>query len=175
MELNRYAKFLDSHEPVPVLEATYGEIARLTSASSPEKLSLRPATGKWSAREIVAHLADCEFIFGFRLRQTLSLDNPTIERFDQDRWAARYANHDLVSALSTFGAARHWNLLLISGTTPAERDRPIQHPIRGRMSFQTIVEIMAGHDLNHLAQMRELVGGAASGTQTDSAASQPSQ
>ncbi len=48
-----------------------------------------PVLGKWSAAEIVSHLADCEIVFAFRLRQTLAEDNPTIQPFDQDKWAAQ--------------------------------------------------------------------------------------
>ena len=79
-------------------------------------------------REIVAHLADCELVFAFRLRQTLAEDHPTLQPFDQDRWAARYANRDIASALSLFAAARNWNLLLIRAATAADATAPSPTP-----------------------------------------------
>jgi hypothetical protein len=117
---------------------------------------MRTPAGKWNAREIVAHLADCEIVFSFRLRQTLADDHPTLQPFDQDRWAARYADYDLTAALRLFAAAREWNLLLLDGVSDAERARPVTHPERGTMTLWTIVETMAGHDLNHLQQIERL-------------------
>jgi uncharacterized damage-inducible protein DinB len=156
MELNPYAKFLGQGDPLTVLRGTAGKIV-LTSHTGEERLERRPAPGKWSVRQIVAHLADCELVFAFRLRQTLAEDHPTIQPFDQDRWAARYASYDFAAALRLFEAMRGWNLLLIDGVPAPERQRPTSHPERGTMTFWTIVETMAGHDINHLGQIERLL------------------
>ena len=156
MELNPYAKFLAGRDPIAIVAATPAQLATLAQSLPPEQLALRVPQGKWNAREIVAHLADCELVFSFRLRQTLADEHPTLQPFDQDRWAARYANCDMASALSLFGAARTWNLLLLAGVGQAERTRPVTHPERGTMTLWTIVETMAGHDLNHLQQIERM-------------------
>jgi hypothetical protein len=156
MELNPYAKFLGARDPIAIIETTHGKLVKLAELMPQEQLALRPPSGKWSAREIVAHLADCEFVFSFRLRQVLAEDHHTIQPFDQDRWASRYANCDFASGMRLFEAARNWNLLLISGTTAAERQRATTHPERGTMTFWTIVETMGGHDINHLQQLERL-------------------
>jgi len=121
-----------------------------------EKSTQPPAPGKWSAAQIVAHLADCELVFAFRLRQTLAEDSPVLQPFDQDKWAATYAGIPGAEALAVFSAMRTWNLRLLSSTWPAAAHRPVTHPERGTMTFQTIVETMAGHDLNHLGQLQRL-------------------
>jgi uncharacterized damage-inducible protein DinB len=157
MELNPYAKYLAGRDPIPVLEDTYVKLTQLVERLPEEQIELGPPGGKWTAREIVAHLADCELVFAFRLRQTLAEDSPILQPFDQDRWACRYANHDLQTGLRVFSAVRDWNLLLIWEATATDRQRPVTHPERGTMTFQTIVETMAGHDLNHLAQLERLV------------------
>jgi hypothetical protein len=156
MEVNPYAKYLGKRNPMEVLEGTYPAMLRLFERTTRDQIEQVPAPGKWSAREIVAHLADCELVFSFRLRQTLAQDGPVLQPFDQDLWARRYANHDFDAALRMFDAARNWNLLLLYDVTPAERQRPATHPERGTMTFQTIVETMAGHDLNHLQQLEFL-------------------
>ena len=156
MELNPYAKFLAGREPIAILASTYGQLTTLAKRLPGDQLALQTPMGKWNGREIVAHLADCELVFSFRLRQTLAEDHPTLQPFDQDRWAARYANCDVDSALSLFGAARKWNLLLLAGVIEAERVRPVSHPERGTMTLWTIVETMGGHDLNHLQQIERL-------------------
>ena len=158
MELNPYAKFLAGRDPIEIIASTHAQLSKLAERLPEDQLALRVPKGKWNAREIVAHLADCELVFSFRLRQTLADDRPTLQPFDQDRWAARYANCDIASALGLFGAARDWNLLLLAGVSEAERTRPVTHPERGTMTLWTIVETMAGHDLNHLQQIERLAG-----------------
>jgi uncharacterized damage-inducible protein DinB len=157
MELNPYARFLGHSDPLTILESTSARISRLTGRAEGDRLDHQPAPGKWSVREIVVHLADCELVFAFRLRQTLAEDHPILQPFDQDRWAGRYPNHDFNAALRLLEAARKWNLLLIDGANAAERERPTTHPERGTMTFWTIVETMAGHDINHLQQIERLV------------------
>lgn len=158
MTLNPYAKFLGSEDPIPVLTTTVENLRKLTAPLSGAQLNQPPAPGKWCIREILAHLADCELVFSFRLRQALAEDHPVIQPFDQDRWAQRYASYDATSALALFEAARNWNLRLLTTVTEADRHRPTTHPERGTMTFWTIVETMAGHDINHLQQVERLAG-----------------
>jgi hypothetical protein len=157
-ELNPYEKFLDGRALDTILAATPGEIGRLILAIGAEKENAAPAPGKWSPAEIIAHLVDCELVFGFRLRQTLAEDAPTIQPFDQDRWAATYMGVPAKQALEVFTALRGWNLRLVGLALPEAAERPVSHPERGTMTFLTIVETMAGHDLNHLGQLKKLAG-----------------
>jgi hypothetical protein len=155
-ELNPYGRYLDGRPLTAILDSTPAQIARLLEAIGTEKAAIPPAPSKWSAAEILCHLADCEMVFGFRLRQTLAEDAPTIQPFDQDKWAATYPGIAAGQALDVLTALRGWNLLLIRAALPAAADRPVTHPERGAMTFQTLVEIMAGHDLNHLGQLQKL-------------------
>lgn len=153
MDLNPYAKFLGDQDPIRVLTTTAEKLQSLTASLSGAQLNHTHAPGKWSIREILAHLADCETVFSFRLRQTLAEDHHIIQPFDQERWAARYAAYDPASALTLFRAARNWNLRFLTSVTESDRRQPITHPERGTMTFWTIVETMAGHDINHLQQI----------------------
>ncbi|HWB31696.1 MAG TPA: DinB family protein [Acidobacteriaceae bacterium] len=156
MEQNPYAKFLSGCDPLDVIASTAGHLKHLAARMPEEQRALRQPAGKWTAREIIAHLADCELVFSFRLRQTLADDHPTVQPFDQDRWAARYANRDLDTSLALFDSARRSNLQLIESTAPEDRRRLVTHPERGTMTFWTLVETMAGHDVNHLLQLERL-------------------
>ena len=153
--INPYDKFLDDRPVEEILLATTDAIATYLEEIGPNQHKC-PAPGKWSAAEIVCHLADCEIVFAFRLRQTLAEDNPTIEPFDQEKWAKAYPGVSAKLALETFGEIRRWNLRLIRDAMPAAAERKMTHPERGTMSFKTVVETMAGHDLNHLAQLQRL-------------------
>jgi len=158
MDLNPYAMHLGDSDPMEII-ATADRLGRLTAGLGPDVCHRRPAPGKWSVREIIAHLADCEIVFGFRLRQTLSEKSPVIQPFDQGAWAERYEIYDLPSAMALFTAVRGWNVKLLHGTSDAERKLSVTHPERGTMTLWTIVETMAGHDINHLNQTERLALG----------------
>ena len=157
MELNPYAVDLGGQDPIPVLMVTAETLFALTRPLSLAQADQAPAPGKWSIREIVAHLADCEIAFSFRLRQTLAEDHPILQPFDQEKWAQRYGPYDLQSGLRMFDASRNWNAKLLTTITEEDRRRHVTHPERGTMSFWTIVETMAGHDIHHLEQIKRIV------------------
>jgi len=157
-QLNPYEDFLDGRPIDAILASTPDAIAQCLKAIGPAKFASPPAPGKWSAAEIVCHLADCEIVFAFRFRQTLAEDGPTIQPFDQEKWAARYSGVPAAEAFAAFSALRNWNLRLIRDAAPGESDRIMTHPERGTMTFQSVVETMAGHDLNHLGQLRRIAG-----------------
>ena len=155
-EQNPYDKYLDGRPLEEILSSSPGAIGSLLEAIGSANASVAPAPGKWSPAEIIAHLADCEIVFAFRLRQTLAEDSPVIQPFDQDKWAAQYPGIGAEQALEVFTALRNWNVKLISSALPAAASRPTTHPERGAMTFLTIVETMAGHDLNHLGQLARI-------------------
>jgi len=152
-QLNPYEQFLGGQEPLRVLASTARHIEKILDELGPVRANLAPSEGKWSAREIVCHLADCETVFAVRLRQTLGEDHHVIQPFDQERWAKNYSAYEMRDALTTFGALRNWNLVLLRSLSPEVHTKPVTHPERGAMTFHTIVETMAGHDLNHLGQL----------------------
>ena len=156
MELNPYAKFLGAQDPITVITATAERLYNLIDPLTPAQVDRSPAPGKWSIRQIVAHLADCELVFAFRLRQALADDHPIIQPFDQGVWGERYAPYDIASGLALFTAARNWNIKLLTTVTEADRHRHTTHPERGTMILWTIVETMGGHDINHLQQIERI-------------------
>jgi hypothetical protein len=160
MELNPYASYLNGRDPLPVLSSTAERIRTLTAGLTEAQINTPPAPRKWSITNIATHLADCEIVFSFRLRQTLApaLDQPhaIIQPFDQDAWATRYAAYQFEPAITLFQAARNWNMLFLATVSPDDCHRPTTHPERGTMPFWTIVETMAGHDINHLQQIERI-------------------
>jgi len=155
-ELNPYAKYLDGRPLETILTATPQVIAELLESMGTAKAEAAPAPGKWSPAKIVAHLADCDLAFGFRLRQTLAETDHVVQPFDQDLWSATYDDITVAQALAAFKALRAWNLILITKTLATHGEKTVTHPERGTMTFSTIVETIAGHDLNHLAQLKAI-------------------
>jgi hypothetical protein len=155
--VNPYASQLGELDPLEVIVATPATLRVLVDAIG-ERIEQPRAPGKWSAREIVCHLADCEVAFAFRLRQTLAEERHVMQPFDQEAWAKRYAGYSVEAALATFSALRQWNLALVQSLGAADMAKPANHPERGDMTLKTIVETMGGHDRNHLQQMEEIAG-----------------
>lgn len=160
--LNPYARFLDNQDPRTILPATPSRLKNLARIIGTDRIPQPPAPGKWSPRDILCHLTDCEIAFAFRLRQTLADDPHVIQPFDQEKWSVPYTGIDANEALATFSLLRRWNLLLIDSALPSQANKPVTHPERGPMTFSTIVETMAGHDLNHLGQLERIAGSGAS-------------
>ena len=154
--MNPYASSLGSRDPREVIAQTPGRLRELMDSLGREAADKSPAPGKWSVREILCHLADCEIVFAFRYRQTLAEPHHVIQPFDQDLWARNYAAYDAESALAVFTAVRNYNLKLIASLPPEAFSKPATHPERGTMTFGTIVETMGGHDLNHLGQIEKI-------------------
>lgn len=160
--MNPYASYTGDRQPLDVISETPSRLAELLEAVGPERLEAPPAPGKWSVRDIVSHLADAEIAFGFRLRQTLAEQHHVIQPFDQDLWARSYSSSDAQLALAAMSALRAWNVALIKSVKPEDQKKPVTHPERGTMTFQTIVETMAGHDRNHIKQIEAIAARSAS-------------
>jgi hypothetical protein len=153
---NPYATFLGDRDPREVIAQTPTRLELLVERLGPDGLERGLAPGKWKAREILCHLADCELVFAFRLRQALAEPNHVIQPFDQDHWAKPYGLLDVPAALNVFSATRQWNIELLKTVAAGDFAKKLSHPERGEMTFQTVVETMGGHDLNHLAQLETI-------------------
>ena len=93
---------------------------------------------------------------GFRCRQILAEENHRIQPFDEGSWAKRYADVDAQAALASFLALRRWTLALFRKIGPDDLRREAFHPERGPETLDTVIRLLAGHDLNHLAQLERI-------------------
>src|SRR6516162_3145431 len=132
--MNPYAKHLGERDARSAIAGTAGKLAAFAGRLGAEGLRRSPAPGKWSATEILCHLADCEVVFAYRLRQALAEPHHRIQPFDQDVWAGRYTAMDATEALAVFTAVRKWNVALFEHMTPADFDKRLTHPERGEMT-----------------------------------------
>ena len=154
--MNPYASYLRNRDPRQVIAETSQRLADLMQRLGPSGLERSLAPGKWPARAIICHLADCEAAFAFRLRQAQAETYYTIQPFDQDAWAKPYPSLPARAAWEAFSAMRRWNMAFLDTVSPAGFSKKLAHPERGEMTFQTVVETMAGHDLNHLRQIETI-------------------
>ena len=157
--IQRMLGLLEGKDPLQVQAATPGKLGRLVQRASAGKLRKRPAPGKWSAAEILAHLADCEIVVGWRIRQILGAPGTPIQAFDQDNWAAagHYEKRDPKKSLAQFRAARGGNLALLKSLSPEQWKHHGVHAERGVETIDLIVREIAGHDVNHTKQVERIV------------------
>jgi uncharacterized damage-inducible protein DinB len=150
-----YAGMLEGRDAAQVIAETPVRLGLILDGLSTAEIERRPAEGKWCVREIIAHLADCEIAWSWRLRQVLGEEHVVIQPFEQDAWARVYDAYSFEIAWTTFKALRTWNLVFVGAVSEADRKKGYTHPERGEETLWTLVEIMAGHDLHHLAGLRK--------------------
>ena len=123
-----------------------------------EEEDFAPAPGKWSTRQIVAHVADAELVAAHRFRQMLAEDNPTLVAFDQDKWTANldYGKRKPKQSLETFRRVRAENYDLLKDMPPAAFERTGNHTERGKISVLNLLEGMAEHAESHARQLQLL-------------------
>jgi hypothetical protein len=146
---------LGDSDPLDVLRHTPAALTRLVDDVLPDRLHTPEAPGKWSIAQVLAHLADSDLVWGWRVRLIIAQDRPPITGYDQDLWAnrLRYADADPRTSVETFGVLRRGNLALIEGAAPDDLQRVGVHSERGEESVALLIRLSAGHDLLHLRQM----------------------
>lgn len=149
---------LGGRDPVAVLRETPPALARLTGGVPDAILRKPEAPGKWSIGHVLAHLADSDLVWGWRVRLILAQDRPTITGYDQDLWAdrLRYGDADPQESQATFAVLRRDNLRLIERATPEDLARVGVHAERGEESVGYLIRLYAGHDLLHLRQIERI-------------------
>ena len=159
--IRRMRGLVGDKDPLRVQAATPTRIRRLVRGLPARKVKRRPAPGKWSIAEILAHLADAELMGGTRIRTILGKPGTPIQAFDQDDWARamRYREQDARTSLEAFCVLRERNLALLRSLTPRQWKQYGMHQERGKETVARVAEMFAGHDLNHLGQIERLAGG----------------
>ena len=150
----RYCAICDAERetPEPLLDGMASApdaIARALSQHASE-----PATNGWSPREVLAHMADTEIVFGWRIRQILTEDDAVVTSYDEQQWANvfRYAERDSSADLATFAAVRSANVELLRGAAEAAWERTYRQG-DARRTLGDLVRHRADHDLQHLRQI----------------------
>ena len=148
----------DRRELIARYEAGFDEVQRALADFPAAQLSARPLPGKWSACEIVHHLADSEMRAAVRLRQLLTEDRPVIRAYDQELYAARlnYNARDIAPALEAFRGARSTTAQLLAHMTDEDWAREGTHPEHPRYTADTWLNVYAAHAHDHAAQIRRL-------------------
>jgi DinB superfamily len=156
--VKRIQATLGDKDPLSILQATPAKLSALVAGQTEAQLNQRPAPAKWSVAEIMAHLAETEVVFAFRVRLILGSNGTPIMGFDQDEWAKRYTNFPVSQSLDLQRAVRQANVALYKSLSPQQWEQFGMHSERGREDLRHIVRLHAGHDLNHVKQIENILG-----------------
>jgi hypothetical protein len=133
----------------------YRIVSEAVAGATDEQLDARPAPGKWSAREIVHHLADSEMIGAGRLRLIVATDNPQIVAYDQDAFVGRlYYDRPIAASLDAFKTARRSTVEILERMTDQDWARAAgTHTELGAYTADLWLEIYAAHAHAHAEQI----------------------
>jgi hypothetical protein len=157
--IKRITNHMEGKQPLQVQAATAKKLERLIKGATTSKLRKRPAPDKWSVNEILAHLAEAEIVGSFRMRMILGAPETPIAAFDQDAWviSGHYQKRDPRKSLEQFRVLREANLALLKSLKPEQWKHYGVHSERGQETIERIVTMFAGHDLNHLGQIEQIL------------------
>jgi DinB superfamily len=136
----------------------YDEVVAALKGFPEKELVAHPIPGKWSAREIVHHLADSEGNAAIRLRKLLAEEFPVLQAYDQELYAVllRYNLREMAPSLEMFKGARSTSLQLLRELTDEDWKRTGWHPEHGAYTTLLWLQIYAAHAHNHAQQIRRL-------------------
>ena len=155
-------ELLGNRDPFEVLAELDGWLDR-RFAGVPEAALRQPeAADRWSAADVVQHLADSELVLGFRMRMILTEDRPALQGYDQDKWATgfRYREVPVDEARTQLRALRTANLRVLRRLGPTDLERVGVHSERGPETLGHLLALMGGHDLVHRRQIDRVLGAA---------------
>lgn len=155
----RLASYIEGKDPLSIQRQSPTQLAALVAGLSGEQLTFRPADGKWSIVEILAHLADDEIATYWRYRQMIEHDGVPLSGFDQELWArlGNYQSWGSDEALALFRLLRNANLRMLESLSAEQWKRSGDHAERGRLTVADLARHMAAHDINHLRQIERLL------------------
>ena len=132
----------------------YRVVQEALAGATPGELDATPAPTKWSAREIVHHLADSEMTAAIRLRRLIAEDGPVIHGYDQDEYARRlYYDRPIEASLQAVRFARESTAELLDRLQSSEWTRAGTHSEHGSYGVEQWLKIYASHAHKHAEQI----------------------
>lgn len=145
-------------DPMKLLPESPRRIKRAMRGLTLKQLQKQPGRRKWSIAQIVAHLADAELAMGYRLRKGVAESGCIFQAYDENKWAdnLRYASSDPKQKLELFSQLRKAHLTLLKSLKPDEWRKFGIHEERGKETVERVVQMITGHDVNHVRRIEEI-------------------
>ena len=145
-------------DALSVMRKTPRALAVLVKGLTAKELRTPPARGKWTITQLVCHLADTEIVLGFRLRMSIAQSGTPLQAIDQNKWAngLGYDKGEIRTRLALFAHLRREHVRLLGALPAKDWKRYGMHEERGKETIERMAKMYAGHDLNHIAQIKSL-------------------
>lgn len=142
------------------LKASPIVIQRLIMAMAASDFDRAMEEGRFTPREVVAHLADWEPILRERFRTAMETPGGRVEAYDEAKMAAdkRYSEWDIFEQAGKFRDEREKTLTFIGSFTKEDLQKTMLHPERGELTIQDLEMALLGHDMYHIEQLSAYLG-----------------
>ncbi len=151
-----YADLVGAQDPLSLLASTPTRIAALVRDWDARRWAETYAPGKWTAAQLILHLAHDEIGWCNRVRLALTVEGYVVQPYDGAQWVAQETPTDPETVLAAYLALRRLNLTLYRRIPSDQRARPLPHPELGQISIDWILQTLAGHDLHHLRHLQAI-------------------
>ena len=157
-------ELLGDRDPRAVMREQVQWLRSTVSGRGRAELTRPERPGKWSVGQVLRHLVDTEWVYGYRYRKAVGESGSVIIGYDQDRWADghRYADADPAETLEEVAVLRALNLRWLDRLNDEQLDRFGEHDERGRESVRHMVRLIGAHDLLHRNQITRILAAASS-------------
>jgi uncharacterized damage-inducible protein DinB len=132
-------------------------LRRAVAGMTADELDAAPVPGKWSTRQVVAHVADFEPIYADRMKRVIAEERPTLFGGDPDVFAARlaYAERNVDEELEFIAIVRRHVGTILRAVTPDNFQRCGIHSESGPLSLETLLRTITKHIPHHVAFIDE--------------------
>ncbi|WP_078952252.1 DinB family protein [Streptomyces sp. NRRL F-5755] len=156
-----YGLLTTGESVVELLQTTPGAVRKMVESVPADRLLVAPGDGEWNAVQIVHHLADNEAVNAVRIRSVLTEDTPEIFGYDSDPWTRFFSVEPVEDALERFEVSRRNTVALVRSLSSEDLDRKGVLSYRGAESLRVLLAVLAGHDRDHLDQLRDTLAAGA--------------
>ncbi len=157
-EPGEYAPYYDTYfaqlpatgDLLPILRAQPAALHNLLAPVTDEAAGQPTAPGKWSIKEVLIHLIDCERVFAYRALAIARGEQQPLPGFDQDAYVANtQANaRSLSDLLAEYTAQRTATVALLSNLPP-DTDTRTGTASGHRTSVRALGWVIAAHEFHH--------------------------
>lgn len=150
----KYATYINALDPstnlIDGLEISLYEYIRFVQSIPLGKHDYQYAPGKWTIKDIIQHIIDCERVFGYRALRLGRNDQTQLNSFNEDEYAKVAGGNlrTLQNLLTELSTVRQSTLLLYKTFTAEQLN---QQWVSGNneLSLAALGFVIMGHQLHH--------------------------
>ncbi len=151
----KYVLLVTENDVDSAMQNQLAELASIFASIPEEKGAFAYAPDKWSIKELVGHLIDCERIFAYRALRFARADKTPVEGFEDDYIAnANFNSVKLTDLVEELSLLRRANILFFTNLNSDARLRT-GTASNAEVSVRALAYIMVGHIRHHLNILNE--------------------